>query len=130
MIRDNVYRIKAKRLVIDPGALFELFFDRPIEVRKALVELGTMLKKLDCTTFITTEENGRSRTFNQGDFSSDGIIFTYYTKISNLFMRMIAVIKMRGTSHSEKIHPLRFSSKGLEVLSEEEVFQDVASQKF
>ena len=127
IIRDSVYKIKAKRLVIDPGALFELFFDREIEVRKAIVELGDMLKKLGCTTIVTTEENGQ---FNQGNFSSDGIIYTYHTKLSNQFMRMIAVIKMRGTSHSEKIHPLRFTKNGLEVLSEEEVFQDVVTPNF
>ncbi len=129
IIRDSVYKIKAKRLVIDPGALFALFFDRPIDVRKALVELGNMLKKLNCTTIITTEEVGASD-FNQGDFSSDGIIFTYHTKIANEFIRMIAVIKMRGTSHSEKLHPLRFVKKGLEVLAEEEVFQDIATSRY
>ncbi|MBN1923793.1 MAG: hypothetical protein JW791_03465 [Nanoarchaeota archaeon] len=129
IIRDSVYRIKAKRLVIDPGALFALFFERDIEVRKAIVELGNMLKKLNCTTIVTTEESGAS-SFNQGDFSSDGIIFTYHTKISNQFMRMVAVIKMRGTGHSEKLHPLRFTKDGIEVLSEEEVFQDIATSRY
>ena len=123
-IRESVYQIKAKRLVIDPGALIQLFFERQIEVRKATIELGDMLKKLGCTTIITTEEKG-TESFDQSEFSSDGVIFTYYTKISNQFMRMIGVIKMRGTNHSEKIHPLRINNKGLEVLSEEEVFQDV-----
>ncbi len=131
IIRDSVHRIDAKRLVIDPGALFDLFFEREIEVRKAMVELGSMLKDLGCTTIITTEEKyGKEYVFNQSDFSSDGIIFTYYTKVSNEFMRMIAIIKMRGTSHSEKIHPLRFTSNGLEVLANEEVFQDVSGSSF
>ncbi len=131
IIRDSVHRIGAKRLVIDPGALFDLFFEREIEVRKAMVELGSMLKELGCTTIITTEEKyGKEYVFNQSDFSSDGIIFTYYTKVSNEFMRMIAIIKMRGTSHSEKIHPLRFTKDGLEVLANEEVFQDVSGSSF
>jgi KaiC/GvpD/RAD55 family RecA-like ATPase len=43
---------------------------------------------------------------------------------------MIAIIKMRGTSHSEKIHPLRFTNKGLQVMSKEEVFEEVKSEKY
>ncbi len=122
IIRENVERIKAKRLVIDPGAMIDLFFERPIEVRKAIVELGLMLKKLNCTCLITNEQNKYLP--NRTDYSSDGIIFLYYTKVMNQFMRMIAVVKMRGTKHSNKIHPLEFSNNGIEVMGEE-VFQNI-----
>jgi len=123
IIRDKVSEIKAQRLVIDPGAMIDLFFERPIESRKAIIELAEMLKKLDCTCLITNEENKYNP--NRTDYSSDGIIYLFYTKVMNQFMRMISVVKMRGTKHSEKIHPLKITSKGIEVLNEEEVFQDV-----
>lgn len=123
IIRENVSRINAKRLVIDPGAMIELFFERPIETRKAVVELGLMLKKMNCTCIVTNEEN--KFVPNKTDYSSDGIIYLFYTKVMNQFMRMLAVVKMRNTKHSEKIHPLRFTQKGLEVMSDEEVFQDI-----
>ncbi|VVB76278.1 Circadian clock protein kinase KaiC [Candidatus Tiddalikarchaeum anstoanum] len=123
-IRENVTRIGAKRLVIDPGALLGLFFERDIDSRKALIELSSMLKKIGCTTIITTEANA-PETLSQSDLTSDGIIFLYYTKVLNQFMRMIAIIKMRGTQHSEKIHPIRFTQNGLEVMSNEEVFNEV-----
>jgi KaiC/GvpD/RAD55 family RecA-like ATPase len=123
IIRDNVSEINAKRLVIDPGAMIDLFFERAIESRKAVVELGVMLKKLDCTSIVTNEENKYLP--NRTDYSSDGIIYLFYTKVMNQFMRMISVVKMRGTKHSEKIHPINISNKGIEVMNEEEVFQDV-----
>ncbi len=129
IIKDSIQRINAKRLVIDPGEILDLFFERPIEVRKAVVELGKMLKRINCTTLITTEESGGTN-FNQEDFSSDGIIFTYYTKVHNQFMRGLAIIKMRCTGHSDNIHPLRFTDEGLEVMSGEEVFEKVESSKF
>lgn len=123
IIRENVSQINAKRLVIDPGAMIDLFFERPIESRKAIVELAIMLKKLNCTCIITNEEN--KYVPNRTDYSSDGIIYLFYTKVMNQFMRMISVVKMRGTKHSEKIHPINISPKGIEVMNEEEVFQDV-----
>lgn len=123
IIRDNVSEINAKRLVIDPGAMIDLFFERSIESRKAIVELGVMLKKLKCTSIVTNEEN--KYVPNRTDYSSDGIIYLFYTKVMNQFMRMISVVKMRGTKHSEKIHPMKIDKKGIEVMGEEEVFQDV-----
>ncbi|MDD3888233.1 MAG: ATPase domain-containing protein [Patescibacteria group bacterium] len=123
IIRDNVSEINAKRLVIDPGAMLDLFFERPIETRKAVVELGVMLKKLNCTCIVTNEETRYNP--NRTDYSSDGIIYLFYHKVMNQFMRMISVVKMRGTKHSEKIHPMKITNKGIEVLNEEEVFQNV-----
>ena len=123
IIRDNVSQISAKRLVIDPGAMIDLFFERAIESRKAIVELGVMLKKLNCTCLVTNEETKYNP--NRTDYSSDGIIYLFYTKVMNEFMRMISVVKMRGSKHSHKIHPMAFSKKGIEVMDQEEVFQDV-----
>lgn len=123
IIRENVFQINAKRLVLDPGAMIDLFFERSIETRKAIVELGVMLKKLNCTSIVTNEETKYNP--NRTDYSSDGIIYLFYTKVMNQFMRMVSVVKMRGTKHSEKIHPITITNKGIEVMNEEEVFQNV-----
>ncbi|MCR4368720.1 MAG: hypothetical protein NUV67_02325, partial [archaeon] len=46
-IEDNVKAIGAKRVVIDPGVIFRLFFDRELDARKRIVSLGKMLRQID-----------------------------------------------------------------------------------
>jgi len=112
-IREKVTLIKAKRVVIDPGAMIELFFERSVEARKALVELSAMLKSLDCTTIITNDENTLLN--NMTDYSSDGIIYLSYNKEKNQFVRRLSIVKMRGSNHSDKVHSMKITEKGIEV---------------
>ncbi len=125
-IKEVVRKMKAKRLVIDPGALLRLFFETEIEVRKAFVDLAGLLKKMDITPLITTDfslEAGKQ--FEMEEYAADGVILLYHTRIGNIYQRMIAILKMRGTSHSEKVHPFKIGYGGIMVYPEEEVFREM-----
>lgn len=125
-IEDSVDKVRAKRLVIDPGVILKLYFEKDLEMRKGILELGSLLKKLGCTTLFTSEPEGeQSALFGMESYVADGVILLYHTKLENEFVRTIAVLKMRGTSISEKLHPLKITSKGIDVLSQQEVFQDI-----
>jgi len=113
-IREKVTEIKAKRVVIDPGAMIELFFERPVEARKALVELSVMLKGLGCTTIITNDENTLLN--NMTDYSSDGIIYLFYNKVKNEFVRKLSIVKLRASKHSQKVHSMQINDNGIEVI--------------
>jgi len=52
----------------------------------------------------------------------EGTIVLYYTRIENIRVRSIEIFKMRGTSHSTKIHPFEITENGIVVYSKEEVF--------
>ncbi|PIN99616.1 hypothetical protein COT72_05045 [archaeon CG10_big_fil_rev_8_21_14_0_10_43_11] len=125
-IDDAVTRMNAKRFFLDPAALLNLFFENTLELRKGMVALAELLKKLGCTALITTDtqvEGGNISAYGIEEYAADGVITLYHSKVENTFVRMIAVLKMRGTEHSEKIHPLEISKDGLRTFPDEAVFQ-------
>ena len=125
-IEDAIYKIGAKRLVIDPGVILKLYFDKELELRKSLLDLGSLLKRLGVTAVFTAEPAGEfSSLFGLESYVADGVILLYHTKLENEFIRTIAIMKMRGTSISEKLHPVTISKHGLVVLSEQEIFHEI-----
>lgn len=126
-IEDEVSRIGAKRLVIDPGVVFRLYFERELDARKRILSLGRMLKRIGCTAIITNEISldKTSSLFGLEEYVSDGVILLYHTKLEDRFIRSIGLLKMRGTKISEKLHPIRITNTGIKVLAKQELFEDV-----
>ncbi len=126
-IEDEAKRLGAKRLVIDPGVVFRLYFDRELDARKRILSLGRMLKRIGCTAIITNEISleKSSSLFGLEEYVADGVILLYHTKLEDRFIRSIGILKMRGTKISEKLHPIRITSTGVKVLAKQELFEDV-----
>jgi len=124
-IEDSVEKLKAKRLVIDPGVIFRLFFEKELDARKKILALGQMLKKIGCTTIITNEIALGEATslFGLEEYVADGVILLYHSKLEDRFIRSVGILKMRGTKISEKLHPLRIDKDGLTVLAGQEMFE-------
>ncbi len=124
-IEDSVEKLKAKRLVIDPGVIFRLFFEKELDARKKILALGQMLKRIGCTTIITNEISLGEATslFGLEEYVSDGVVLLYHSKLEDRFIRSIGILKMRGTKISEKLHPLRIDKDGLTVLAGQEMFE-------
>jgi circadian clock protein KaiC len=126
-IEDEVSRLKAKRLVIDPGVVFRLYFDRELDARKRILSLGRMLKRIGCTAIITNEISleKSSSLFGLEEYVADGVILLYHTKLEDRFIRSVGILKMRGTKISEKLHPVRITDTGIKVLAKQELFEEV-----
>ena len=126
-IEDEVNRLGAKRLVIDPGVVFRLYFERELDARKRILSLGRMLKRIGCTAVITNEISleKASSLFGLEEYVADGVILLYHTKLEDRFIRSVGVLKMRGTKISEKLHPLRITKTGVQVLSKQNLSEDV-----
>lgn len=126
-IEDNVKAIDAKRVVIDPGVIFRLFFDRELDARKRIVSLGKMLKAIGTTTIITNEISLEKLTSLYGleEYVADGVILLYHTKIKNRFVRSIAILKMRNTEISEALRPIKITEDGIKVFDKSELFEEV-----
>jgi len=123
IIEDSVSRIKAKRIVIDPGVIFRLYFKNELDARKQLLGLGKMLKKTNCTAVVTNELLDKESTlFGLEEYVADGVVLLFHKKVNEHFLRSIAVLKMRGTKISEKVFPVSLSKKGIIILSKQEVF--------
>lgn len=126
-IEDEISRLKATRLVIDPGVVFRLYFDRELDARKRILSLGRMLKRIGCTAVITNEISLEKATslFGLEEYVADGVILLYHTKLEDRFIRSIGILKMRGTKISEKLHPIRITKDGIKVLANQELFEEV-----
>ncbi len=126
-IEDNVKAINAKRVIIDPGVIFRLFFDRELDARKRIVSLGKMLKAIGVTTVITNEISldKVSSLYGLEEYVADGVILLYHTKIKNRFIRSAAVLKMRETEIMEVLRPLKITNDGIIILDKSELFDEV-----
>jgi len=126
-VEDEISRLHARRLVIDPGVVFRLYFDRELDARKRILSLGRMLKRIGCTTIITNEISLDKVTslFGLEEYVADGVLLLYHTKLEDRFIRSIGVLKMRGTKISEKLHPVSITKDGIKILANQELFEEV-----
>jgi len=126
-VEENVKSIDAKRVVIDPGVIFRLFFDRELDARKRIVSLGKMLKSIGTTTIITNEISldKMASLYGLEEYVADGVILLYHTKMKNRFVRSVAVLKMRNTAITEKLKPVKITGEGIKVLAKSELFDEV-----
>ncbi len=127
-IEDSVEKIKAKRLVIDSISIIGMYFADPYKVRKSLLGLGSLLKKVKCTTIAIDEiREGTPSLSSYGveEFVADGVIVLYLIKRSNIYVRAILIRKMRGLDHSTKIHPMEIKlPKGMVIYPSQELFEE------
>lgn len=123
-VEDTVRSIDAKRVIIDPGVIFKLFFEKELDARKRILALGKMLKKLGCTTIITNELTLDTKTslFGLEEYVADGVILLYHTKLKNRFIRSIGILKMRNTKISEELKPISIGPGGIKVITKGELF--------
>jgi circadian clock protein KaiC len=117
-IENIVIKKSIKRIVIDSITSFALLFDEEIEKREAGLALFSIIRKWDCTSLLTLEENpvlGGSGPSTSLEFEADSIILIYYVVEGAKRRRYLEVFKMRGTNHSTEIHPIRVGKNGLSV---------------
>ncbi|MFW6449651.1 MAG: RAD55 family ATPase, partial [Nanoarchaeota archaeon] len=123
-VREVIDEINAKRVVIDSITAFSMLYENENQRRRALMSLFKILKKWDCTSLLISEHTVKPEVYSatMEEFQSEGIIYMYHTKKEDVRERSIEVFKMRGTSHSTKINPLKISSDGITVYPEENVY--------
>ncbi len=123
-IKDNIDALNVKRIVIDSLTTYTLLFENQYKESEAILDLFGILKRWGLTSLIIAEvgETEWQRTQDRSIFLSDGVIFTYYLRKELSRNRAIEVIKMRDTSHMEKICPFMITNKGIVVFPEAQVF--------
>ncbi|MFH1391453.1 MAG: ATPase domain-containing protein [Candidatus Diapherotrites archaeon] len=116
-IENSIFSIGARRVVIDPGVIFKMFFTDKFDARKRVMSLGKMLKQIGCTTIITSEadSNGNGQIWGLEEFLADGVIQLHHTAINDKFERKLGVIKMRGTRIAEERKKMEITDKGIVV---------------
>lgn len=125
LIESNVRKIKAKRVVIDSISSMGMYMKDDSELRKLILDISSLLQKLECTSIIISEipplQNTLSR-YGVEEFVADGIIIFYYLRTESQYSRSVTVWKMRGSKHSNKLHPYEITDKGIVIYPKEEAF--------
>lgn len=120
-------RIGAKRVVIDSLPALGFNFENQNETRNAILKISYMLMKLGVTSILTSEiDEGDVRFSKYGveEYVSDGVIVLHYMSVGTQSNRTLHVRKMRATKHSEDLHPLEITEKGIVVRKIEEEYEE------
>ncbi|HOD90060.1 MAG TPA: ATPase domain-containing protein [archaeon] len=123
MVKD----LGATRLVIDSTTAFGAWFSDPGKLRNLLFRFSDYLKDLNCTTLMTCETSGKAEDFSAfgvEEFVVDGVVALYFTPPH----RSVFVRKLRGTKHSETVHPIAIKTDGINVNPKDEILWSVVKQ--
>lgn len=116
--------IDAKRALVDGTTSIGFYITDPAKIRVELLKLSTTLEILGLTSLMTCEiidESNASR-FGVETFVTEGTIVMYYKRKETVRERSIEIFKMRGSNHSQNIHPYEITANGIVVHPHEEVF--------
>lgn len=114
----EVKKSEVKRVVIDSITPLQYLSSNQQDFRTKVLSMIEVLTGKDVTVLVTAEK--RKTDFDNVEFSPeaflfDGVILMGRTKKAVAFERVLSVVKMRGTKHSEELHPIEISNAGLAV---------------
>ena len=125
ILESTIKEIGAKRIAIDSVSALGLYVRDRTELRRLIFSLSLTLRKLNCTTFLVSEivtgKGGISR-YGVEEFVADSVVVMYYERMQSAFQRAVQVWKLRGSRHSQKLHPYDINDKGITIFNEQEAF--------
>jgi circadian clock protein KaiC len=120
-IEYTVNNIGAKRVVLDSVTALLLQFRHTDVVRREMQRVSSALKKLGCTTILTSEVPRGSVGFGRfgvEEFVVDGVILLQVIQKGLLRFRCIEITKMRGTRTELGLRALGITESGMIVYPE------------
>jgi len=121
VIMDEIKRMDAKRLVIDSISVVALTIESQSQIRKALYNMISTIKKTGCTALVTSEvPEGMKQLsrFGVEEFVVDGIIVMNYLEYAAGGLdRSLIIRKMRRTKHGKDVYPIDITAKGIVIKS-------------
>jgi circadian clock protein KaiC len=115
-IHDLVTTLGVRRLVLDSITSLGYRIPRDEQLRDFLLRLGEILAEANCTSMIVSEispQPGRYSTRAVEEAIVDGIILLRSTRRLGDILRVLQVVKMRGTSHSRALYVLELTPIGI-----------------
>jgi len=114
----EIKKAEVKRVVIDSITPLEYLASDIRKFRARILSFIETLTNYDVTLLVTAEKRKTdfdSIEFAPEDFLFDGLIMMGRLRKTVSFERILSIVKMRGTKHSEELHPVEISSQGLVV---------------
>lgn len=116
-----IERMKAKRVVIDSLSGFEMALASMFreDFRESLYRLVAVLTQMGVTVVMTAEVEDRYtelRFSSYGNaFLADAILMQRYIEIQGKLRRVLSVVKIRGSAHSDELRLYDISGDGLHI---------------
>jgi KaiC/GvpD/RAD55 family RecA-like ATPase len=141
LVVEDAKKMGAKRVALDSLPALEFLLGSQSEtemrhtIRQLLLSINYRLKNAGLTTLLITEipEEGARISSAHGveSYVADGAINMYYTTMGMESGRNMIIRKMRGTEHSEDVHPLAFKKGlGIQVMKSLDTLQELERRPF
>jgi circadian clock protein KaiC len=114
-----IHRMKATRVVIDSLSGFELAVAPTFreDFRESLFRMVAVLSNLGVTVVMTSELEDRYTDLRFSPYGSafltDAIIVERYIEIESRLKRVMAVVKVRGSAHSNELRQFEITDAGI-----------------
>ncbi|MGI0133014.1 MAG: RAD55 family ATPase [Thermoplasmata archaeon] len=115
-IEGLIQELGAQRVVLDSLTSLVYRIRRDERIRDFLLKLNQMLSRLGCTSLLVSEIGptaGRFSLHGVEEAIVDGVILLGSTRRQGDLLRILQVIKMRGTSHSRAQYVIELTPIGL-----------------
>src|SRR6185503_19758324 len=120
LMREN-QRLGASRVVIDSLSGFELALAPTFreDFRESLSNLVTALAGAGVTVLMTSELEDRYTDLRFSPygtaFMTDAIIVQRYIEVDSRLLRVMAVVKVRGSAHSDELRLFDINDEGIQI---------------
>lgn len=117
----TIERTRATRVVIDSLSEFGLYLAPEFRqnIRLAIFRILSSLAKLGVSVIVTVglEDRFTELRFSEAEISflTDAILAMRYVEIDGRLSKLISVIKVRGSDHSNDLRAYRITDRGLEI---------------
>ncbi|MGB9748706.1 MAG: RAD55 family ATPase [Candidatus Woesearchaeota archaeon] len=122
LLINEIAQVGAKRVVIDSTSVLGMALDNEFEVRKQLYAFASQLKRVGCTSILTSEivdlKNNRFSRFGVEEFVADSVITLHLLSDFKIkeSQRAMHIVKMRRTQIPHNLIPIKITPQGLVVL--------------
>lgn len=113
-----IAKTKAKRLVIDTITPFILMEKDKLSMLESCSSLFGMIREWNCTALLTADQDVKEDSKNEHisnilEYEVDSIILLHSREINNTRKRFLEILKIRGSSHPDKLFPIQINEKGV-----------------
>ena len=121
LLMNEVHRLNAKRVVIDSLSGFELSLPPTFrdDFRESLLRLVASLADSGITVLVTSELEDRYTDLRFSPygaaFLTDAIIVQRYIELGSRLRRVMAVVKVRASAHSDELREFSITAKGIQI---------------
>lgn len=121
LLMKEIRRLKATRVVIDSLSGFELALAPTFrhDFREALSRMVTALASTGVTVLMTSELEDRYTDLRFSPygtaFMTDAIIVQRYIEVESRLLRVMAVVKLRASAHSDELRLFHINDDGIQV---------------